>query len=156
MSYESARFAIERYFKQQWDAYQSAHPDDWFPVEYPNVRLKETEKTGAWGRLSIVNGVAYPREVGTASTRVTGIVYLQIFVPEDSGVVKARKATDYLVGKFIYRIFQIDDGILRVRGVSGRELSAEGGWDRTNVEVEFTRDAFDPISYSAAYVPLPP
>jgi hypothetical protein len=157
MSYESARFAVESYFKTQWDAYKAANPDLWFPIEYPNNRLPENDKSGPWGRLSIANGPAFGREVGTGSTRVPGVIYLQIFLPEDTGVVIAKKATDYMVDKFLYRQFEIDDGVLRVRSVSGRELPAESGRDRTNVEVVFARDATNPAAsaFADTFVPLP-
>lgn len=141
MGYEVARKVITGYFKT---GFKKPDTTDWLPVEYPNRALEDDKKTGktatAWARFTIVHGRKFAREVGTGSSRTPGVVYLQIFLKEDSGTLLARQIADHLVGQFENVHLQTDTGIIRFRSVSSRELPAENGWDRTNIEMPFERD----------------
>lgn len=153
MSYGIAKSVIAGYFQDHF-LVDSAEP---IPVEYPNRNLEDNDKTTdrTWGRLTILHAMEMSSEVGTQRSRIPGLVQFDIFIPEDTGMKDA-----YAIGDLI-KVFMkdaylgTDDGVIRFRTVSVRELPASGGWARLAVDMPFQRDVLD-VAAPPAFVPYAP
>lgn len=76
MSQEVIRAAITGRFATQWGTAS--------PVQYPNHAFK-TPENAPWARLSIAQADRYDAAIGAGLVRDIGVVYLQLFAPDESG-----------------------------------------------------------------------
>lgn len=158
MSYEATRQVIQGYFQARFLNPDTNEP--WFDVEYPNHIISEPDALpdAPWGRFSIRHGEKVGTDVGTRSSRIPGEATLQIFLPEDSGVKLARTVADSVVDFMENVHLGTDDGIVRFRRISVRELVPENGWDQTLVVMTFERDVINPNAYAEGgdFIPYVP
>jgi len=154
MSYEVARQVITSYFQANFLNEQDAEP---LPVEYPNriYALPDGAAAAPWARFSIRHGMKQATDVGTRSSRIGGEATLQIFLPEDSGVKLGRQLGDLIIS-FMEDVFLgTDDGVVRFRKVSVRELPPDNGWDQTSVVMPFERDIYG-AGQAGTFIPYVP
>ena len=95
------------------------------PVDLPWVRLAMQHQTGSQDSLGGVGIRKFSRQ---------GLVTIQVFVPQDSGMA----AMDTLVtaARAIFEGATI--GTIRFTSASVQEIGPSDGWYQTNVDIEFT------------------
>lgn len=82
--------------KRAWLAAWNAGPLDAMPVEHENLRFQQPS-TGPWGRLTLVTGDTEPAAIGTGAGRLERtpfVLFMQVFMPENTGTKIARQAAD--------------------------------------------------------------
>lgn len=137
MNYEDLRRTLERHFKA---AFQTGIPVA-FPVQFENVTFRQP--TGEpWGRFSIRLGDRSNASVGTTHKRTVGLVYLQVFVPENRGTKPATELADRFAAAFDDRELTTDGGtMVQFRSASSETIGLTGeGWHQTNLSVPFWAD----------------
>jgi hypothetical protein len=141
MSFVDAKIALEKRLKDSWTRTPIRWPNQPFVV--PEDTLHNPQPYVAFvlrnnGGEDIVLGSDSPE------WRWTGVVILQIFVPENSGTAILTLYADLI--KTIYlqapRDFQYQNsGIIRLYVPAVQEIGINNGWMQANVVVPFRRDA---------------
>lgn len=102
------------------------------PIAWPNVDF-EPQPREAWVRLTILDSAG--RQVATAPPRFrrSGVVVVQVFVPDGTGDAAAREIADEVA-----RVFQGStiDGV-RFGASSIEHVGPDGGWFQLNVQQVF-------------------
>lgn len=88
MNYDKVRELLTTAFMSAWGA-----PGD-FPVTMEGQKFDRPKTT--WGRWSVTFGQANQQSIGNSFTRVQGIAYLQVFIPEEGGTKAALDAATKL------------------------------------------------------------
>jgi hypothetical protein len=89
MTYDTARKLLTNAFLAAWGT-----PGD-FAVTFENQKFSIPE-SDTWGRWSVQFGQPGQQSLGNSFTRVRGIAYLQVFIPEGKGAAPANKAAEKL------------------------------------------------------------
>lgn len=132
MSFETTRAAITDRFKTAWN-------NATLPVVYENQ--PQPSQAAAWGRFSVMQGGSDPVAIGApASKRVTGAVFLQIFLPLNSGTKKAHDCADAFVAIFDQARFRSGSHYFVFDNAGMVDAGERGGWLQKNVRVQFRRD----------------
>lgn len=95
---EAVRKHLETVFKNGWTP---APMTPFFEGQ------KVIEKGEAWCQFGIMVGTDSPAAIGHDFTRAPAIVGLQIYLPENTGTIKANQAADKLSGIFAYQRWRI-------------------------------------------------
>lgn len=136
--FADAKTIAQSYF---FDHFKKPDTSAWFPVEYPNHKLKEEPSGTPWARLSYAEGQKIGRDVGMGMSRIPGEMVLQIFLPDDSGTTLARQVADSIVGFMENVDLSVPpNGVIRFRLVSLIPAGQSGAWFMMNVVMPFERD----------------
>lgn len=104
-------------------------------VDYPNNDVFDSSGKAIWARMASITGPSSAPEVGlTAHVRQTGIIIIQLFVPNYTGTLAITKAADTLVEQFQ---FFSQDGF-DCFAASAHTLGDEGlGWWQVNIQIPY-------------------
>ena len=132
MSFETTRVAITDRFKTAWNVAT-------LPVVYENQ--PQPSQAGAWGRFSVMQGQSDPVAIGAAtSKRVTGAIFLQIFLPLNTGTKKAHDCADAFVAIFDQARFKSGVHYIVCDNAGMVDAGERAGWLQKNLRVQFRRD----------------
>lgn len=131
MSFEDTDKAIEVRLSTNWST---------TPIKYENAPFVET--VAAYVALFIRGGEGTQISLGSPSVqRWPGLIILQVFVPENTGVRKAKEYADDLKPIFDRAQFSSgNSGTITCRTASVETIGAKNGWCQVNVTVPFRRD----------------
>ena len=112
--------------------------DNWAesaPVAYENVPFEPGNTD--WVRLTVINGEGQTHGMlGTdGSVRDTGMVSLQVFVPEGTGTKTSRALIDAFIAIFEHARFNA----ITTYSATVTPVGARNGWHQTNVTVPLRR-----------------
>lgn len=136
MSYESVRKTVYGQFAALWDI-------ETYPVVAENQPWPSGRApAGAWGRYSVRPASNVTTDIEGASRRGTGLIWLQIFIPENKGVAMATKMADAMETLFGNKAFVTEDSVVRTeRAEYGFVGSDSGGFSQHRVTVDYTEDS---------------
>ena len=107
MSYESTRVAVAQKFADEW-------PADTFLIVAENQPFPGgAQPDGPWGRYSIRPIDNLTQDVSATSRQITGMVWLQIFIPETKGTKAAMDMADLMESIFAEKRISTADGLIR-------------------------------------------
>jgi len=102
--YEKIRAAVVAHFRTNWPAAASSAGCQIALASIQMDNHKFTQPVGTpWGRLSFAWGDRASVAVGGANLRTTGFLYLQVFLPLETGTQEGYQACDALAGVFDLR-----------------------------------------------------
>ena len=104
-------------------------------VDYPNNEVFDSSGKAIWARMASITGPSSAPEVGlTAHVRQTGIIIIQLFVPNYTGTLAITKAADTLVEQFQ---FFSQDGF-DCFAASAHTVGDDGlGWWQVNIHIPY-------------------
>lgn len=131
MSYQTENNELRARFNTQWG--------DRIPVAWPNASFTPPNPISPWCRFSITEGESQRTTFGanTNNVRHTGIIYIQIFTPSNTGDGVALQRADEAAGifrKWCGTNITCRDASIKVVGSTG------DGWYQINVSIPFIRD----------------
>lgn len=141
--FDKSRAAMVAHFRTQWAAAATAAGAGLTLGHVQMDNQKFTQPVGApWGRLSIMRGTRQPAAVGATKVRTIGVLYLQIFLPLQSGTAQADRAADALAAIFDYQSLPIT-GTSSYAVFETVSLEAAGereGYQQHNASINFRVD----------------
>ncbi len=131
MSFEDAAKAVEGRLQTNWTA---------TPIKFENVPFKET--ASAYIALFLKDGEGTQITLGSpALRRWPGIIMVQVFVPERTGIQQARNYADGIGAIFDRQQFsQGNSGVFTCRIPSIEMVGVNQGWLQVNVTIPYHRD----------------
>lgn len=145
MAFVNARTAIGTLLTTNWVVSPGGAART--PIAWPNVDF--TPPRGSpWIRVAIIEGESFQLTLGgpTNVHRHPGVVYVSVFVPQNTGDAAVRLLADQVAA--IFRSVAVDgtdggtDEVLRFRTPRLRPMgSADGVYYQMNCEVPYVRDA---------------
>ena len=131
MSVADERKAIESRLAAAWAT---------TPIRYENVPF--AAPSTPYVALFILDGEGNQVSLGTpALRRWTGIIIVQVFVPQDTGTQIAKSYADTIGAIFDRAQFSSgNSGTIRCRVPSVKSIGITNGWNQVNVSVPFIRD----------------
>lgn len=131
-----AREAIYKRFIDAWAAIPRTEP-----VTLDNESFRQPSPSSSWIRVSIRHRGAEQETMGPVGSRKfarTGVVFVQVFTPADTGTA----LSDLLIGlsRDIFEGVSIVGTTIRFNGVSTREVGPDGKWYSALVEAPFEYD----------------
>jgi len=104
------------------------------------------DRTRTWIRFSIRPTDSGDMEIGGVRRRTEGLLWFQIFVPENRGTTDAFKVGDLLCGILNNKAFTTSDGFLRTRSIGLQFIGPETtGYQLWRCTVPFTHEDNQPI-----------
>jgi hypothetical protein len=136
MASNDAREVVGALLKNTWSNVEN------IPIAWPNREFAPPGKA-PWVRVTIIEGSGEQVTIGGTNNlyRHSGILFLQVFVPVNSGDYKARSIADELAD--VFRSDSFDGAaaeVVRFRTPRIRPIGAEGAYYQVNCEVPFLRD----------------
>jgi hypothetical protein len=132
MSFDALRETLEQRMADNWSDSDVAYENIAFSPPSPSSSAK-------WVRFTVINGESRTSEGGITSgnykTRDTGLVSLQIFVPQNSGTKKSRQLIDSFNSIFEHKRFS---GVVTY-SASIVPVGVLDGWHQTNLTIPFRR-----------------
>lgn len=125
------------------------------PVEHENQRFTQPA-TGPWGRLTLVTGETEPAAIGNGQGRLERtpfVLFLQVFMPENTGTKVARQAADIM--RALDRMSIQKDALtvnFRTTGLTPAPNPANTGLTAYNVQLPGQYD----IAWSPQMIFVPP
>jgi Bacteriophage related domain of unknown function len=110
-----------------------------FPVTYHNRAFTFPVDT-PWARFSIARGAVENASLGVTIKRGVGIVYQQVFVPRNMGVLTATTAAEVFAQAFDNVTLWHDEGEIVFALVSMSEGIRDENYDMTNCYVSYRHD----------------
>lgn len=144
MSFELERLAIGTEFETLWVSGGKART----PIAWENKQFTPPNKA-AYVRLTVRNSeglrLTFGDLDGVADYRYPGIVFVQVFVPEDTGDKDARKLADAAAAIFRSKTLNMMDGVtlkgvIRMRTPRVDVIGARDGYFQMNVMIPYVRD----------------
>lgn len=110
------------------------------PIRYENVAFIETNEP--YVALYVLDGEGHQISLGTvALRRWVGVIFVQIFVKQDTGSRLAKSYANTIGALFDRAEFSVGvSGLIRCRVPSIHEVGITNGWYQINVSVPFIRD----------------
>ncbi|RTL04573.1 hypothetical protein EKK58_10255 [Candidatus Dependentiae bacterium] len=137
MNYEQARKAIQGFFSSNFTAL-NANKIAWDNVAFQIPKTKE-----AWIRFSIQNNISGYKSFGKSKlTRREGIIFIQIFTPENTETLQASQLTDSITSIFETKLL----GGVTFQSPDAREAGISEGWFQINISVPFYFDSITTYS----------
>lgn len=131
MSFETTRAAITARFKSAWITAS-------LPVAYENQPAPNID--GPWGRFTVIQGDTDPMQIGGSSTRGTGFIFLQVFLPLNTGTKKATDCADAFAAIFDRASFRSGTTHVACLTTGMADVGERAGWTQKNIRVQFRRD----------------
>jgi hypothetical protein len=137
MSYEAARKAIQGHFSTYFTALAATK------IAWDNVDFTIPTDESAWVRFSVQNNISGYKSFGRSKlTRREGIIFIQVFVPENTQTLLSSQIADNIVSIFETKLLS---GI-SFQSPNVREAGVSNGWYQVNISVPFYFD--DITTYS--------
>lgn len=131
MSFESQQSELRTRFNSIWANRTT--------VDFPNHKFDQPSPPAPWCRFRVSNGASARLGIGagTAYERNLGIIFVQIFIPDDSDVTVGYAHADTVAG-----IFRDWGGTtVQCRTPRIKEIGSDGsGYFQINVSIPFKRD----------------
>ena len=126
MPFETLTREIESRMAANWSA---------TPIAYENVPF--TPDNDPWIRLTVVNGAGLTLGVtgSTPAVRDSGLISVQVFVPEGTGSQQAKALVDLVLPIYEHTRFS---GILAYTATINPAGTFDG-WHQTNITIPFRR-----------------
>jgi hypothetical protein len=130
MNFLEAERAVRLHFKEEWN--------DITPVALPDINFTPPNET--WVRFTMINSEGKQASIGSPSNnrfRRIGLVYIQVFAPENKGSVDARTKADIAADIFI------SNGLsgFHFYNVNAKNIGNDGnGYYQINVTAEYRYD----------------
>lgn len=103
-------------------------------VRYPNDKTYDPSGKAIWARLTNLPGQASATEIGDGPVvHRTGIAFIQLFVPANSGSLLITQTADKLRSMFEFT----NDGKLSYFAVSAVEAGETDGWYQVNLQIPY-------------------
>lgn len=103
-------------------------------VRYPNDKTYDPSGKAIWARLTNLPGQAGATEIGDGPVvHRTGIAFIQLFVPANSGSLLITQTADKLSSLFEFT----NDGKLSYFAVSAVEAGETEGWYQVNLQIPY-------------------
>ncbi|MDH2394607.1 phage tail terminator-like protein [Providencia rettgeri] len=104
-------------------------------VRYPNDKPYDPTGKSIWARLTIKHGSSGTQEIGSGPVvHRTGIAFIQLFVPLETGTLFITQTADKLKDLFENQT----DGQLNYFSVSADDVGDEGhGWYQLNLSIPY-------------------
>lgn len=103
-------------------------------VRYPNDKTYDPSGKAIWARLTNLPGQAGATEIGDGPVvHRTGIAFIQLFVPANSGSLLITQTADKLRSLFEFT----NDGKLSYFAVSAAEAGETDGWYQINLQIPY-------------------
>ena len=142
MSYQAELAAIETRFLDNWTATPVAMGSDGPVINPATKAIVDQPDDAPWVRFLVRGAREEQASLGGAGTtqfRNYGLIMMQIFTPFRNGHAAGRALADTAAA--IFRTQQF--GGITCRAASVIELGKiHGGWNQTNVDVPYFRDAY--------------
>lgn len=142
MTYQAELAAIETRFLDNWSATPVAMGSDGPVIDPTSKAIVAQPDDSSWCRLVVRGAREQQASLGGAGTkqfRNFGLVMIQIYTPMRSGHAAGRVLADTAAAIFRAQAFS---GIT-CRAASVIELGKiDGGWNQTNVDIPYFRDAY--------------
>ena len=136
MSFEDERVAVEAKMAAEYSS---------TTVQYENIPFSQPTDT-AWVSLTILSGGGNVDSIGSGTGRLerfSGVIQIDIYVPEDGGTKAARDIADLVHAIFDNKQFSSgSSGTITTRVPSYSTLGVEGGWHHSVVSVAYHRSKF--------------
>lgn len=137
MSYEQKRKDIQKFFA---DNFTGVATDK---IAWDNVSFDIPKQEEPWVRLSIQNNISdYVSTGPNRRTRRKGLVFVQIFVPENSETLISSQLCDDVVDIFETKLL---NGVVFF-SPNVREIGNSDGWYQVNISVDFYFDDITTIT----------
>jgi hypothetical protein len=129
MSYEAVRESVYAYTKANFTGW---------PLAIENYQYKPPSRA-PWVRFGVHPSLQQVEEVGGTYERMEGIIWFQIFVPENSGSTEANKVADHLKHLFFqHYIVTAGKPTVMTRSVQLTWIGADAsGWEQWSVTVPY-------------------
>lgn len=110
------------------------------PVKYENVSF--TQPDGPWVAVTTISGTSFRTDLGSKYTvRYSGIVQIDVLVPEDTGTRLCNEISEKLALLFQEKEFRLEDGARVIyRTPDYRAFPDQRGFYRRIVSIGFSRD----------------
>jgi hypothetical protein len=128
VSSDAVRQAIETRFQTNWTT---------TTIKWDGVPFQEPEPKAPWVAFVVLMGDGNQASLGDAPLkRVVGVVSLQIFLPENSGVQVAYSLADTFAGIFDRKQFGTPTVTTRICSAP-RRIGPRNGWEQFVTDVSF-------------------
>ena len=136
MSHAALRIALAEAFQNGFKTGAPAAAP--FPVRYPNRPFKEP-RGAVWGSFSIQLASTEFSALGKNEERTMGVLYLQVFCPEESGTKAAYEARDIVAAALMGQTISAgSNGAVEFWETSLREVGLDpAGLYQVNVMTDF-------------------
>lgn len=108
-------------------------------VDFPNHTFIQPSPPAPWCRFRVTNGASDRMSIGAGTNlyRNLGIIFVQIFIPDDTDVTVGYGHADVAAG--IFRDW--GGATVQCRTPNIKEVGSDGlGWFQINVSIPFRRD----------------
>lgn len=109
------------------------------PVDFPNKKFTQPSPPAPWCRFRVTNGDSVRTTIGASTNnyRHLGIIYVQVFIPDDSDV-----NVGYALAETAADTFRDWGGAtVQCRTPNIKEIGSDGsGYFQINVSIPFRRD----------------
>ena len=137
MSYESTRAAIASRIEAQWPSSVAAA----YPIVSENQPFKGgVQPSGPWARYSIRPAANITQDISNHSRQIIGLVWLQIFVPENDGVRPAMLMADAMETIFAEQRIIDANGLIRFERAELQPAGVDSGLAQWSCLVRYRDD----------------
>lgn len=133
-TYEEARDVLSGFVKTTWDAATSSAP-----LLFQNISGDRPEEPTLFGRLTIQFVTGSRADLAGRRFRRTGLMTVQVFVPQGSGTEEAEQTAEALI-EALEGVGPATLENVWLRDIGMREVGSDGTYYQVNVEAEFTFD----------------
>lgn len=131
MGYEAARKSIQGFFSDNFTGVAATK------IAWDNVEFRVPTDASSWVRFSLQHNISNYVSLGrNRLTRRRGLVFVQVFVPENSETLIASQIVDDVVDVFETNALS---GVV-FESPNVREIGTNGGWFQINISVPFYYD----------------
>ena len=113
------------------------------PIKFENTKFVQPTNT-PWIALRILNGEGFRADLGGstgARYRFPGVIVVQLFVPDESGIATARQYADTIATLFRSAQFSAGaSGTITCRTPYVTTVGNMDGWHQLNLTIPFQRD----------------
>ena len=110
-------------------------------IQMPNTKFDRPDQS-PWARLTVIFGTRSNAAVGGTKVRQLGELYLQVFLPEDSGTKVATDSYDAMATIYDNKNvpFTDDTGFILTQAVTSRPTGIRDGYEQTTISAPFYSD----------------
>lgn len=130
-NYAEAQDEILAHVKAAWEGQTSA------PLEYDNIDSQRPESVTTFGRATVRFRDGDIAALGTGMHRITGFIFVQVFVPHGDG-----KSGAYAIAQALVDALRVPGQVNNIwfRRPGAEDIGSDGTYYQVNVKAEFTFD----------------
>lgn len=135
MSFATVTNALNATFNTAWASAT--------PIAWPNVEFTKPNPQSAWVRVVVDGNVAGQAAFGDGVLhRTSGLVFIQVFVPDNDGPNEANTLSQSAADALQYKRIEYVSGgrPIRTWGAVIRSIGNSDGWYQVNVTIPFDYD----------------